>query len=87
MPEPRSHLGLYRAGLTSPAHRHHITVARDHVLADTLEVLGRRRPDDHDAASRFSRARANAVHTDSPASVNRGDGRPIVSSGNRNWLP
>ena len=39
MPEPTSHLGLYRAGLTSPAHRRHITVARAPLVQDTLEIL------------------------------------------------
>ena len=39
MPEPTSHLGLYRAGLTSPAHRQHITVARAPLVQDTLELL------------------------------------------------
>jgi len=39
MPDKSSHLGLYRAGLTSPAHRRHITVARRHLVADTLEIL------------------------------------------------
>ena len=37
--EPRSQLGLYRAHLTSPEHRRSITVGRDAILADTLEVL------------------------------------------------
>lgn len=37
--EPRSHLGLYRAGLTSPEHRRYITVARADVVDDTLETL------------------------------------------------
>ncbi len=39
--EPRSQLGLYRAHLTSPEHRRSITVGRDTILADTLEVLRR----------------------------------------------
>jgi DNA-binding MarR family transcriptional regulator len=39
MPEPTSHLGLYRAGLTSAAHRRHITVARAPLVQDTLEIL------------------------------------------------
>jgi DNA-binding MarR family transcriptional regulator len=39
MPEPTSHLGLYRAGLTSPVHRRHITVARAPLVQDTLEIL------------------------------------------------
>ena len=39
MPELTSHLGLYRAGLTSPAHRRHITVARAPLVQDTLEIL------------------------------------------------
>jgi ABC-type molybdenum transport system ATPase subunit/photorepair protein PhrA len=39
MPEATSHLGLYRAGLTSPAHRRHITVARASLVQDTLEIL------------------------------------------------
>ena len=34
-----SHLGLYRTGLTSAAHRRHITVARDSLLQDTLDIL------------------------------------------------
>ncbi len=37
--EPRSQLGLYRAHLTSPEHRRHITVGREEMLADTLEVF------------------------------------------------
>ncbi len=37
--EPRSQLGLYRAHLTSPEHRSHITVGRAQMLADTLEIL------------------------------------------------
>jgi len=39
MPEETSHLGLYRAGLTSAAHRQHITVARAPLVQDTLEIL------------------------------------------------
>ena len=39
MPEATSHLGLYRTGLTSAAHRRHITVARAHLVQDTLEIL------------------------------------------------
>lgn len=39
MSETRSHLGLYRASLTSPEHRRHITVARREIVADTLEIL------------------------------------------------
>ena len=39
MPEPTSHLGLYRTGLTSAAHRRHITVARASLVQDTLEIL------------------------------------------------
>ncbi len=39
MPEATSHLGLYRAGLTSAAHRRHITVARASLVQDTLEIL------------------------------------------------
>ncbi|MGB2680981.1 MAG: tetratricopeptide repeat protein, partial [Candidatus Competibacter sp.] len=39
MPEATSHLGLYRAGLTSAAHRRHITVARASLVQDTLELL------------------------------------------------
>ncbi|MDA1143296.1 MAG: tetratricopeptide repeat protein, partial [Planctomycetota bacterium] len=34
-----SHLGLYRAGLTGPDHRRHITVGRAAVLEDALEIL------------------------------------------------
>ncbi len=36
---PRSQLGLYRSHLTSPEHRRHITVGRQEMLADTMEVL------------------------------------------------
>ncbi|MCH8150513.1 MAG: ATP-binding protein [Planctomycetes bacterium] len=39
MPDAISHLGLYRAGLTSPQHRRHITVARSAIVQDTLEIL------------------------------------------------
>jgi len=39
MPETSSHLGLYRAGLTSPQHRQYITVARSAIAQDTLEIL------------------------------------------------
>ena len=39
MPDATSHLGLYRAGLTSAAHRRHITVARMPLVEDTLEIL------------------------------------------------
>ena len=38
---PRSQLGLYRAWLTSPEHRRHITVGRAAMLQDTLETLRR----------------------------------------------
>ncbi len=38
MPEATS-LGLYRAGLTSAAHRRHITVARASLVQDTFEIL------------------------------------------------
>jgi tetratricopeptide (TPR) repeat protein len=38
---PASYIGFYRTGLTTPAHRRHLTVGRDHVLTDTLETLGR----------------------------------------------
>ena len=34
-----SHLGIYRAGLTSPEHRRHITVARQDIVDDTIETL------------------------------------------------
>ena len=37
--EPNSYLGMYRAGLTSPEHRHYITVARKHIVDDTIETL------------------------------------------------
>lgn len=36
---PRSQLGLYRAHLTSPEHRAHITVGRQALFADTLALL------------------------------------------------
>jgi len=36
---PSSYLGLYRAGLTGPEHRRGITVARDSLLLDTLDIL------------------------------------------------
>lgn len=39
MPEATSHLGLYRAGLSSPEHRRHITVARAATVQDTMEIL------------------------------------------------
>ena len=41
MPEgkPISHLGLYRAGITDSKHRRHITVGRQALLQDTLEIL------------------------------------------------
>jgi tetratricopeptide (TPR) repeat protein len=43
MPEsfdrPKSHLGIYRSGLTSPEHRRHITVARQDIVDDTIETL------------------------------------------------
>ncbi len=39
MPEATSHLGLYRANLSSAEHRRSITVARRQLVADTLEVL------------------------------------------------
>jgi len=41
MPEATSHLGLYRAGLSSPEHRRHITVARAAIVQDTMEILRR----------------------------------------------
>ncbi|MFN7732046.1 MAG: MarR family transcriptional regulator [Pirellula sp.] len=36
---PSSHLGLYRAGITGPEHRRSITVARDSILQDAIEIL------------------------------------------------
>ncbi|MCP5158695.1 MAG: tetratricopeptide repeat protein [Gammaproteobacteria bacterium] len=39
MPDATSHLGLYRAGLTSAEHRRRITVARNPLVQDTLEIL------------------------------------------------
>ncbi|MEM9481262.1 MAG: tetratricopeptide repeat protein [Verrucomicrobiota bacterium] len=39
MRETTSHLGLYRAHLTSPEHRRKITVARKKLVEDTLDVL------------------------------------------------
>ena len=41
MPENKtpSHLGLYRADFTSPEHRNHITVARQNVVDDALDLL------------------------------------------------
>jgi len=36
---PRSHLGLYRAGITGPDHRRSITVGRDSLFQDTIEIL------------------------------------------------
>ena len=41
----------------------------------------------HCTASRLRRARSSARQTELPAEASRGDGRPIVSSGSRNWLP
>jgi tetratricopeptide (TPR) repeat protein len=38
---PRSQLGLYRAWLTSPEHRRHITVGRTDMLRETVETLRR----------------------------------------------
>lgn len=38
---PRSQLGIYRAWLTSPEHRRHITVGRESMLHDTMETLRR----------------------------------------------
>jgi len=37
--QPISHLGLYRTGITGPEHRRHITVGRQALLQDTLEIL------------------------------------------------
>ncbi|MFM8475143.1 MAG: hypothetical protein ACKOEO_05030, partial [Planctomycetaceae bacterium] len=41
MPEPHrsSHLGFYRAGITGSLHRRSITVGREWLLQDTLEIL------------------------------------------------
>lgn len=41
MPEDNasSHLGLYRAGLTGPEHRRYISVGRDVVFEDAIEIL------------------------------------------------
>ena len=52
MPENRtaSHLGLYRAGITGSLHRRSITVGRDALVQDTLEILRRgigRKPKHH----------------------------------------
>jgi tetratricopeptide (TPR) repeat protein len=52
MPDPRptSHLGLYRSGITGPDHRRAITVGRQAVLQDTLEILRKnagRKPKHH----------------------------------------
>jgi tetratricopeptide (TPR) repeat protein len=47
---PSSHLGLYRAGITGPEHRRSITVARDSLLVDTVEILRKgigRKPKHH----------------------------------------
>jgi hypothetical protein len=52
MPETlaASHLGLYRAGITGSLHRRSITVGRDTLVQDTLEILRRgigRKPKHH----------------------------------------
>jgi DNA-binding MarR family transcriptional regulator len=47
---PSSHVGLYRAGLTGPEHRRHITVGREGVFQDTMEILRKnigKRPKHH----------------------------------------
>jgi tetratricopeptide (TPR) repeat protein len=36
---PSSHLGLYRAGITGPEHRRSITVGRQSLFQDTIEIL------------------------------------------------
>jgi len=36
---PSSHLGLYRAGITGPEHRRSITVGRESLFQDTIEIL------------------------------------------------
>ena len=36
---PSSHLGLYRAGITGSEHRRSITVGRDSLFQDTIEIL------------------------------------------------
>lgn len=38
---PRSQLGIYRSWLSSPEHRHHVTVGRADILRDTLDTLRR----------------------------------------------
>ena len=40
-PQPRSYLGLFRAGLSTPEHRQFITVARDSMVKDIVDHLQR----------------------------------------------
>lgn len=59
---PRSQLGLYRAHLTSAAHRSFITVGRKELLNDTLEILRRnvgKKPSHHQLFIAPARLRQN----------------------------